>query len=54
MFLRAFLSYYMLSIILYRGQQRFHPVTSESALDYLLLRYMRTGLGRKNWRSGFS
>jgi len=23
-------------------------------LDYLLLKYIPTGLGRKNWRGGFS
>jgi len=45
---RAFLTYYILSLTFYRGQQRFHPVTSEWVLDYLLLRYMQIGLGRKN------
>jgi len=25
---------------------------TETALDYLLLKYMQTGLGRKNWRGG--
>jgi len=29
-----------------------HSVTLDRGLDYLLLRYMRTGLGRKNWRGG--
>jgi len=48
MFLRAFLSYCILSLESYNRQQWFQAVTLELALDYLLRRYMLIGLGRKN------
>ena len=52
MFLRAFLSYCMISLKSYSRQERFHPVTSTRISR--LLKYIQTGLGRKNWRGGFS
>ena len=48
---RAFLSYYILSNILYRELQWFHLVTSIRMSIGLFTTI--TGLGRKNWRSGF-
>ena len=43
----------MLLLFLDKVQHRFQAVTSESEIDYLLLRYMLIRLQRKNWRSGF-